>query len=75
MAKPRQKIDQFTLRRLGRFIDGFRQKTGQLPTLKDLAADGFDEALVDSAIKDGRLEQLYVTLTNGSVVKGFKIRR
>ena len=72
MAKPTQKIDPFTVRRLGRFIEEFRARTGQLPTVRDLGDGGFDEDLVDRAVRDEILEQLYVTLTNGTVLKGYK---
>ena len=72
MAKLREKIDPFTARRLQKCVDDHRARSGQLPTLQDLLAAGFDGDLVDRALKDGLLEQLYVTLTNGSIVKGFK---
>lgn len=72
MAKLRDKIDPFTARRLQKFVNEHRTRTGQLPTLADLTTGGFSQDVVDRAIKDKLLEQLYVTLTNGSVVKGFK---
>ena len=65
--------DAFTLRRLTRFVDGFRSRTGQLPTLKDFADGGFASEIVDRALKDKWIERFYVTLTNGTVVKGFKV--
>ena len=72
MAKPTRKIDPFTVRRLERFIEEFRARTGQLPTVRDLSDGGFDEDFVDRAVRDGILEQLYVTLTNGTILKGYK---
>ncbi|MBI3557381.1 MAG: hypothetical protein HY074_14040 [Deltaproteobacteria bacterium] len=74
MAKPTRKIDPFTARRLERLIDDFRARTGQLPTLRDLGEAGFGEEMVDRAVRDGILEQLYVTLTNGTILKGYKFR-
>lgn len=74
MAKPTQKIDHFTQRRLEKFVEDFRSRSGQLPTLRDLGDAGFAEDLVDSALKHGILEQFYVTLTNGTVVKGYKLK-
>jgi hypothetical protein len=64
--------DPFTLKRLVRFAESFRERTATLPTLKDFEADGFDKALVDGAVKKGLLAELYVTLTSGAVVKGYK---
>jgi len=34
---------------------------------------GFSEDLVKTALKKGLIERFYVTLTNGTVVKGFKL--
>lgn len=65
-------LDLFTQRRLLKFIDGFRGKQGELPTLRDLETEGFSKITVDLAIKIGLIERFYVTLTNGTVVKGFK---
>jgi hypothetical protein len=69
------KVDPFTERRLLKFIGDHRGKEGSLPTLRDLEAAGFGKEVVDAAIKQGLIEMLYVTLTNGSVVKGFKIKQ
>ena len=68
------KIDTFTAKRLGRKIDEIRHKTGRLPTLQDLEAEGFSEELVKSAVHEKIIESLYVTLTNGTIVKGYKVR-
>ncbi len=67
-------LDPFSTRRLQRLIPEFRRKTGQLPTLKDLAENGFAEDLVDAALKDGVIEKMYVTLTNGTILKGFTLK-
>lgn len=71
MGTPR--IDPFTRKRLEKFITDFRDHSGVLPTLADLAAAGFEKAKVDSAMKDGIIVEFYVTLTNGTVVKGYKL--
>jgi len=71
---PLTKLDPFTQRRLIRFIGDFRARQGQLPTLKDLEANGFSAPLVDQAERSQVIEKFYVTLTNGSVVKGYKVK-
>lgn len=67
------KIDPFTRRRLVRFIEDFRASQGQLPTLKDLEQNGFDGACVKQALKEKAIEEFYVTLTSGTIVKGYKL--
>jgi hypothetical protein len=66
------RLDLFTERRILKFIDDHRAKEGSLPTLRDFENAGFGKEVVDGAIKQGLIEMFYVTLTNGSVVKGFK---
>ena len=66
------KMDPFTQRRLLKFISDYRKK-GELPTLRDLESEGFSKEAIDSAVRDKIIEMLYVTMTNGSVVKGYKI--
>jgi hypothetical protein len=66
-------LDPFTRRRLTRFVDEFRSKNGQLPTLQDLSTGGFSDDAVKAALKDKVIEPFYVTLTNGTIVKGFKL--
>jgi hypothetical protein len=68
------KVDPFTRRRLRKVIDDFRAKSGQLPTLSNLIENGFSHDVVKAALKDGLIEEFYVTLTNGTVVKGFKTK-
>jgi len=68
------KLDLFTEKRLKKFIEEFRTKTGQLPTLKDLADNGFKGETVKLGLKTKIIEELYVNLSNGSVVKGYKLR-
>ena len=65
-------LDPFTRRRLIRLVEEFRGSQGQMPTLKDLDAQGFDSERVKLAIKEKVIEEFYVTLTNGTIVKGFK---
>jgi hypothetical protein len=66
------KVDPFTLKRMARFVEEFR-KSGQLPTLKDFEAGGFARETIDTAVRAEQLVQLYVTLTNGTIVKGYKV--
>ena len=66
-------LDPFTRRRLLRFVEDFRSRSGQLPTLRDFEGNGFDEDRVKAAIREKVIEEFYVTLTNGTIVKGFKI--
>ncbi len=54
------KLDPFTLRRLSRFAETFRQKKATLPTLKDFEEGGFEKAVVEQAVKEAFLEELYV---------------
>jgi hypothetical protein len=67
------RLDPFTRKRLERFVTEFRERTGILPTLKDFADGGFSRGQVDDAIHDEILVELYVTLTNGTIVKGYKL--
>ncbi|MGK5082507.1 hypothetical protein WDW37_04300 [Bdellovibrionota bacterium FG-1] len=66
-------LDPFTSRRITRFIEDCRARQGQLPTLKDLREGGFPESTIDLALKARLIESFYVTLTNGNIVKGYKI--
>ena len=70
----RTRLDPFTQKRLLKFIEEFRSRSGVHPTLQDLGATGFDRDCVDQALRQGLIEQFYVTLTSGTVVKGFKIK-
>jgi hypothetical protein len=67
------KIDVFTAKRIVKFTREFRQTHGQLPTLKDYENNGIEKSLVDAAEAKKIIEKFYVTLTNGAVVKGYKI--
>lgn len=68
------KLDSFTLHRLAKFARGHREKAGELPTLQDFEQTGFTAEMVEQAVKSKTLEALYVTLTTGAVVKGYKAR-
>jgi len=68
------RLDPFTSRRLTKFIEDFRHSSGVLPTLQDFEKAGISRELVEQAVKEKLIEQFYVTLTSGTVVKGFKIR-
>lgn len=64
-------IDPFSRQRLIRFIGEHRRRTGQLPTLTDLEREGFTKTFVNLAVRKKILNELYVTLTNGTVMKGY----
>ena len=66
-------VDPFTQRRLRKVIEDFRAKSGQLPTHANLIENGFDHDTIKAALKAGMIEEFYVTLTNGTVVKGYKV--
>jgi hypothetical protein len=68
-------MDPFTRRRLEKFVEDFRVRSGELPTAADLESGGFGRDLVKAALKDGVLEEFYVALTSGTIVKGYKLRR
>ena len=68
------KLDLLTRKRLQRFIDEFRRAKAQLPTQRDLESGGFTRDQVDQALREKAIDSLYVTLTTGAVVKGFKTR-
>ena len=67
------KLDPFTSRRIIRLINEFREKNGQLPSLQDFEASGIAKEMVESAVSDKIIEKFYVTLTNGTIIKGFKV--
>ena len=67
------KPDSFTMLRLCREVLRHREAHATLPTLRDLEAAGFAKETVAAAVKAGRLVELYVPLTNGSLVKGYKV--
>jgi hypothetical protein len=67
------RLDPFTRKRLEKFVEAFREKGGVLPTLEDLAKASFDKKRVDDAIKDGVISEFYVTLTSGTILKGYKL--
>lgn len=67
-------MDPFTRKRITRFVENFRAESGQLPSLSDFEKAGFEKKWVELAVKEELLEQFYVTLTNGTIIKTFKIR-
>ncbi len=67
------RLDPFTRKRLEKFVADFRDRSGVLPTLQDLATAGFEKSRVDDGIKDGVISEFYVTLTNGTILKGYKL--
>ena len=74
MTHKAEKMDIFTEKRLTRFVEKFRNQSGQLPTLKDFSTEGFSQSHVEMALKGKILEPFYVTLSNGTIVKTFKLR-
>jgi len=66
-------MDLFTQRRIFRFIEEYRVKSGQLPTHQDLESAGFAREQIKEALKEKIIEEFYVTLTNGTIMKGYKI--
>lgn len=66
--------DPFTLKRIERFIEKHRTASGQLPSLQDFETGGFARELIKEAERGGAIVEFYVTLTNGTVVKGYKIK-
>ena len=68
-------VDPFTQKRMAKFVEDYRQKSGQLPTIRDFEAAGFDRTTIDSAIKMKLIEEFYVTLTSGTIVKTYKVRK
>ena len=67
-------MDPFTIRRLKKFLESFRNTSGKLPTLPDFESAGFAPELVESATKDGVIEKFFIKLTNGTVMKGYKLK-
>lgn len=67
-------LDTFTLKRLLKFIERHRQATGELPMLSDFEKEGFEKAFVQRAERAGQIEQFYITLTDGSIRKGYKLK-
>ncbi len=66
-------LDLFTQKRMSRFVQEFRKSSGQLPTLNDFKAAGFGPEQVEDGIKLKMIEMFYVTLSNGTIVKGYKL--
>lgn len=67
-------LDSFTKNRIKKSISEHRKKHAQLPTLKDLERYGFSKKEIEIGIKEKWLEQLYVNLTTGAVVKVFRVK-
>jgi hypothetical protein len=56
-----------------KFVEDFRARSGQLPTQSDFASAGFEKSHLSEALKSKLIEELYVTLTSGTTVKGYKL--
>ncbi len=68
------KLDSFTLGRIRKFTKDFRETKGQLPTFSDFEANGFSHEMVKAAEQQKAIESFYVTMTNGSIVRAYKIK-
>ena len=66
-------MDPFTQKRLMKFVVEHRAKTGELPMLTDFEKGGFAREQVKRAEKLGLIEEFYVTLTSGTIRKGYKL--
>jgi hypothetical protein len=71
----KKRIDPFTARRIQKFIENYRVSSGQLPTLTDFDEAGFPKEKVEDAVKDDLIEEFYVTLTSGTIRKGYKLKQ
>lgn len=67
-------LDAMTRARIIRFVRTFRETQGQLPTLRNLEDEGFSSETIKLALKMKAIEEFYVTLTTGAIVKGYKVR-
>lgn len=65
------KLDILTERRIAKFINDHRTKTGELPTLQDFERQGISEEILKAAVKAGLIEKRYITLTNGAIMKSY----
>jgi acyl CoA:acetate/3-ketoacid CoA transferase alpha subunit len=68
-------MDAFTAKRITRFIEKFRDSSGVLPTLEEFEKNGFPKDLIEKAVQKDVIELFYVTLTSGTIVKGYKIKQ
>jgi len=66
-------MDRFLQNRIVRFVQDWRQRSGELPTLQDFEASGLDRKWIDEAERLGLVEKFYVTLTSGTIKKGYKL--
>ena len=57
------KLDILTEKRLLKFIEDFRRKNGQLPTLRDFELAHLNQEVIDLAEKCELIEKNYVDLT------------
>jgi hypothetical protein len=67
-------LDSFTQRRLIKFVNEFRAKSGTPPTLHDFETGGFAKDLIELAVKENLLEMFYVNLTSGTIVKTYRLK-
>ena len=74
MSNSKNEIDSFTQKRLIRFVSDYRKQSGQLPSLRDFEIAGFPKELIEAATRKKLLEQFYITLTNRSILKVYKVR-
>jgi hypothetical protein len=63
----------FTLKRLCKFVADFRLHNANMPTLADLQKAGFPKPLVEHAVRNKLLKELYADLNTGAVTKVYKV--
>ena len=66
-------MDRFLVNRIEKWVQSWRARTGELPTLQDFEAAQISKETVDQAVRVGVLEKFYVTLTSGVIKKGYKL--
>lgn len=66
------KATLFETRRLCKHLDQARASQGKMPTLAELIEAGFPKALIEEAVRNKHVQELYSDLTSGAVVKVYK---
>jgi len=68
-------MDEFTAQRLGRFLAGYKQSHGRDASHAELISAGFDDAVIDGAVRAGMLDKHQVTTGKGSIENRYKLHR
>lgn len=74
MVSKEQPLD-FDLRRLVNVISQLKQKLGRDPNLKDLAANGVEEARVKKGLQKGLIEKHKTTLASGQSENRYRVKK